>query len=111
MRSGFRLGALSALALLAVPSAARAQGLYLPGGGAAHMGMGGVSTASPVDAIGALYWNPAAIGRFGRSEVAVGAALLIPDISLESTSPGPLRRTGRPQSERAAVPASRRGDG
>jgi long-chain fatty acid transport protein len=68
------------------------------------MSMGGVSTASPVDAIGALYWNPAAIGRFGRSEVAIGATFLFPDISLEST--GPLGRSGRTESESGVVPVS-----
>jgi long-chain fatty acid transport protein len=84
-----------------------AQALYLPGGGAAHLSMGGASTATPVDAIGALYWNPAAIGRLGRSEVAIGAAFLFPDISLESTAPGPFGlRTGRTNSDSGVVPAS-----
>lgn len=73
MRSGVALGAVAPLSLFACP-VARAQGLYLPGGGAAHTSMGGVSTANPEDAIGALYWNPAAIGRLRRSEVAVGGA-------------------------------------
>ena len=98
MRSGLALGAVAALSLFACP-VARAQGLYLPGGGAAHMSMGGVSTANPVDAIGALYWNPAAIGRLGRSEVGVGGTFLFPEISLESTSPGPRGFTGRTRSD------------
>jgi long-chain fatty acid transport protein len=108
MRSILRLGILSALSLLAAPTFGRAQqGLYLPGGGAAHVSMGGASTATPVDAIGALYWNPAAIGRLGRSEVSIGGAFLFPEIGLESTAPG-LRgpRTGRTRSDSGAGVAS-----
>ena len=90
MKSGFRIGVAAAALLLAVPSTSLAQGLYLPGGGAAHLSMGGASSATPVDAIGALYWNPAAIGRLGRSEASVGGAFLFPDINLSSTAPGPL---------------------
>jgi long-chain fatty acid transport protein len=99
MRSGIRLGAVTALALLVLPATVRAQGLYLPGGGAAHLSMGGASTAMPVDAIGALYWNPAAIGRLGRSEVAIGGAFLFPDVHVDATAPGPLGRSGRTRSD------------
>lgn len=105
MRSILRLGILSAIALGALPSLGRAQqGLYLPGGGAAHVSMGGASTATPVDAIGALYWNPAAIGRLGRSEAAIGGAFLFPEIGLESSAPG--RRSGRTRSDSGAGVAS-----
>jgi len=76
--------------LLAVPCHVFGQALYIPGGGAAHLSMGGASTATPVDAIGALYWNPAAIGRLGHSEVAIGGNVLIPRIDLTSTAPSPL---------------------
>jgi long-chain fatty acid transport protein len=65
------------------------------------------STATPVDAIGALYWNPAAIGQLDHSEVAVGAAFIIPDIHLDSTAPGPLGlRSGRTRSDSGVAPAS-----
>ena len=70
------------------PSLATAQpGIYLPGAGAVHAGMAGVSTAAPLDAIGALYWNPAAIGRLGRNEVSIGGAFVYPDISVSSSRP------------------------
>src|SRR5213082_4267564 len=88
MRIGIRVGVAGILAALLSPSSVIAQGLYLPGGGAAHLSMGGASTATPVDAIGALYWNPAAIGRLGRSEAAIGGAFLFPDIHLDATAPG-----------------------
>jgi long-chain fatty acid transport protein len=96
MRSRIRHGAVAAAVLLAWPTAARAQGLYLPGGGAAHLSMGGASTATPVDAIGALYWNPAAVGRLGRSEVSVGGGVLFPDINLDSSNG---RRSGSTRSD------------
>lgn len=84
------------LAALAAASEVRAQGLYLPGGGAAHLSMGGASTARPVDGIGALYWNPAAIGMLGHSEASIGGAFLFPETYLSST--GPLR-SGRTRSD------------
>src|SRR6059058_6067174 len=88
MRIGTRVWLAALAAALVSPAVGSAQGLYLPGGGAAHLSMGGASTATPVDAIGALYWNPAAVGRLGRSEVAAGGAFLFPDIHLDSTAPG-----------------------
>jgi long-chain fatty acid transport protein len=102
-----RFGTAWVLLLLAVPATVRAQGIYLPGGGAAHTSMGGASTATPVDAIGALYWNPAAIGRLGRSEAAVGGTFLIPEFYLESSAPGLLGpREGRTRSDSGVAPAS-----
>jgi long-chain fatty acid transport protein len=82
-----RLG-VAFLLTLALPSLALAQpGLYLPGAGAVHAGMSGVSTATPVDALGALYWNPAAIGRLGRNEASIGGAFLYPELSVTSSRP------------------------
>ena len=98
------------LAALFSPKPASAQGLILPGGGAAHLSMGGASTATPVDAIGALYWNPAAIGRLGRSEVAAGGAFLFPNIDLESSAPGlGGLRTGKTRSDSGVGPTSNLG--
>jgi long-chain fatty acid transport protein len=101
MRSHVRLAPWLAAVVLALSAAdVHAQGVYLPGGGAAHLSMGGASTATPVDAIGALYWNPAAIGRLQRSEVSIGGAFLFPDIHLDATAPGPLGvRSGRTRSD------------
>ncbi len=105
--SGIRIatcfGAVALCVMLTRPAAAQAQGVLLPGGGAAHLSMGGASTATPVDAIGALYWNPAAIGRLGRSEVAAGGAIIFPNFYLESTAPGPSGlRSGRTRSDSGA---------
>ena len=88
MRLPFR-GIVAAVAVLGAPTVASAQGLYLPGAGAVQGGMGGASTATPLDAIGALYWNPAAIGMLGHSEVSIGGNALFPDISVSSSFPRP----------------------
>lgn len=88
MRARIRVGVGVVLAVVLAPAAADAQpGLYLPGGGAVHGAMAGASTATPVDAIGALYWNPAAIGRLGHSEVDIGGAALFPNFHVRSTFP------------------------
>jgi long-chain fatty acid transport protein len=79
---------LALLMFCSLASRAMAQpGVYLPGAGAVHSGMGGVSTATPLDAIGAVYWNPAAVGRLGHNEVSIGGAFIYPDISVFSSQP------------------------
>jgi long-chain fatty acid transport protein len=100
MRIRSLYGLITLLAALAAPGGVQAQGLLLPGGGAAHLSMGGASTATPVDAIGALYWNPAAIGRLGRSEVALGGAFTFPNFYVDTAAPGLFgQRTGRTRSD------------
>jgi long-chain fatty acid transport protein len=52
----------SAVVLVALlPSLSLAQGVILPGVGAINAGFGGAGTAAPLDALGALYWNPGII--------------------------------------------------
>lgn len=88
MKRIHRLGLAALLLLVAFTSGASAQpGVYLPGAGATHGGMAGVSTAAPVDALGALYWNPAAIGRLGRNEASIGGAFLYPELYVTSSRP------------------------
>lgn len=82
---------IAVLLTVAVPSLSLAQpGVYLPGAGAVHAGMAGVSTATPMDALGALYWNPAAIGRLGRNEASIGGSFIYPELSVTSSRPRPL---------------------
>lgn len=56
--------------------------------------MGGASVGAPLDAIGALYWNPATIGGLQRDEMAFGVEALLPRARLSSHIPagalGPL---------------------
>jgi long-chain fatty acid transport protein len=68
-------------------SAARAQGIYFPAVGAVNQSMGGASTAAPVDALGAMLWNPAATSGLEQSEVDISSAFLIPNINVSSSSP------------------------
>jgi long-chain fatty acid transport protein len=89
MRAQSRFFITTAIIALTLPSVVHAQGLYLPGAGAVQGAMGGASTATPLDAIGALYWNPAAIGRLGQNEVSIGGNVLFPDIKVSSSFPGP----------------------
>ncbi len=91
MRVARRFLALGALAVLtaapAVP-AARGQGFVLPGAGPVNRSMGGASTAAPLDATGALYWNPATISGLPSSELDFGLELLYPRATVSSSVPG-----------------------
>lgn len=78
------------LAVLGWADSARAQGIIFPGAGATHLGMAGASTAAPVDALGALYWNPAAVSGLPRNEFAVGGEGIYSNIHLASSLPDAL---------------------
>lgn len=61
--------------LQASPAAAQYGGI-VSGAGAINRSMAGASTAAPLSAAGALYWNPATLTGLDRSELEVGAELL-----------------------------------
>jgi long-chain fatty acid transport protein len=46
--------------------------------------MAGAATASPLDAAGALMWNPATISGLANSQVSIGAALVLPTTKISS---------------------------
>jgi long-chain fatty acid transport protein len=73
------------LVLGSVP--ARAQGLVLTGVGPINRSMGGAAVAAPLDATGAIYWNPATIGGLERSELDFGLEVLYPRSTLSSEVP------------------------
>ena len=75
------------LGMSATPAAAQF-GPVLSGTGAVNRSMGGASTAAPLSAAGALYWNPATLSGLDRSELEVGVELLAPQTSLFSSVPG-----------------------
>ncbi len=52
--------------------------------GAANQSMGGAGTALPLDAIGALHWNPASIAGLRHSEVGFSFTAFAPETSLGS---------------------------
>jgi long-chain fatty acid transport protein len=89
-RAAGSMRCLIALLALAGPgtTVARAQfGLALSGNGPINRSMAGAATAAPIDAAGALYWNPATIGSLSRSEMSFGVELLIPRTTISSRIP------------------------
>jgi long-chain fatty acid transport protein len=74
---------LVAVLLSGLPAAAQ-QGFVLSAVGPINGSMGGASTAAPIDASGALHWNPASIAGLARSEVEVGVEMAYPVARLSS---------------------------
>ena len=65
-----------------------AQGTIFSASGPVNRSMGGASVAAPIDAIGAIYWNPASISGMERNETAFGLGLLIPNHTVSSSIGG-----------------------
>jgi long-chain fatty acid transport protein len=89
-RSNFaRFGfALAVIVILVGHDAAQAQfGVVLSGAGPVNRSMGGASTAAPLDASGAMYWNPATITGLPSSELGFGVEALYPETKLSSSLP------------------------
>ncbi|MDO4584729.1 MAG: outer membrane protein transport protein [Planctomycetia bacterium] len=70
--------------LLFMSSVAWSQGVVFRGVGAVNESMAGASTACPIDAAGALYWNPATIAGLDNSEVSINFGLIMPNLSISS---------------------------
>jgi long-chain fatty acid transport protein len=87
MRSSLLSSVLVGLLALGYPVLSYAQGLVVPGAGAMHQSMGGASTAQGADALGAMYWNPAAMSLMPRSEVVLGGSAILANLKLGSTIP------------------------
>jgi long-chain fatty acid transport protein len=64
------------------------QGIVLPASGAVNRGMAGAAVAAPLDAMGALYWNPATISGLEKSELSANFELLLPTYDVSSSIPG-----------------------
>jgi long-chain fatty acid transport protein len=96
-RVGWVLPALAALTPLLGASPALAQeGFVLTGVGAVNRSMGGAATAAPLDASGALYWNPATITGLPRSEMEFGLEVLYPQSRVSSSIPAGALGNGVP---------------
>ena len=76
---------LSLSAFVVAPKLLWGQGIALSGVGPVNRAMGGAATALPIDAMGAIHWNPASIGGLENSEVAFGMELLLPTETLSSS--------------------------
>lgn len=101
------------VASLGVALPAQAQnGIFLSGVGPVNRSMGGAATAAPLDAAGALYWNPATMSAFPSSEAVLGAELILPRAHLSSRinanalGPGfpPVTLFGSDRSESGVTP-------
>ncbi|WP_063709128.1 OmpP1/FadL family transporter [Rhodopirellula sallentina] len=71
-----------------MPETANGQGVYLTGVGPVNRSMAGAGTAAPLDAVGALAWNPASISGLANNEVGFGVELLLADVELTSSLGG-----------------------
>ena len=85
MRS-LRNRCLAFTALLLLPQLAQAQGLQLFGIGTVNRSMGGAATAAPIEAIGALAYNPATLTALDN-QLSVGAEFCTPIASVNSSMP------------------------
>ncbi len=96
------LRSIASIVLLCGPSSiAFGQGVILQAGGPVNRSMGGASVAAPIDAIGAIYWNPASISGMAKSETAVALDFLFPNHTIESTVGG---ASGISKSDSGAFP-------
>ena len=95
---------LACLVVFLASSAAQAQGPILAGAGPVSRSMGGATTAAPLDATGALYWNPATIGGLPSSQLDLGVELLYPHATLSSRIPGSSLGPGIPPAAFTAKP-------
>jgi long-chain fatty acid transport protein len=86
---------LLAAALCVAPAFGQA-GIIFTGTGAVDRSMGGAATAAPVDATGALYWNPATLSGLPSSSIDFGAELLLPHAQVSSSLPAGALGPGVP---------------
>ncbi|MBC8352028.1 MAG: outer membrane protein transport protein [Planctomycetes bacterium] len=73
---------LIAALLACFTSSAFSQGVFLTGVGGINRSMGGATMAAPIDSMGTLHWNPAAIRGLESSEVAFSAEIMLLDQEL-----------------------------
>lgn len=80
----------------------QAQGVLLRAVSTVNEGMGGTATATPVDSVGALYWNPATISAFEKSDMSFGSSIILANSTVESSFMG---MKGSTDSNSGSVPA------
>jgi len=97
---------------LAFSSPALAQGIALRSISPVNDGMAGAATGCPIDAAGAIHWNPASISGLPASEMSFGLELILPTTELSSTAAAgafgaagpPFALSGSGRSEPGVVP-------
>ena len=93
------------LLVVAGASSAGAQGVIFPSSGAKHQSMAGASTAAPVDAAGATYWNPAAMAGMEDGEIFIGVDFLYANTFLDASVEGLGSGSNRSDSGLSGAPA------
>ncbi len=93
------------LAALGFVHHSHAQGIVLPGAGPVNRSMAGAGVAAPLDAAGAIHWNPASITGLESSEFLLGAELLCLTTHVESSF-GPLAGETRSDSGVSILPTA-----
>ena len=91
----------SVICTLLMASIACGQGVGLRAVSPVNESMGGAATGCPIDAAGALNWNPATISALPGSDISFSLGLILPYSSLESQVGA---NHGRTKSETGAVP-------
>ncbi|MFM9963071.1 MAG: OmpP1/FadL family transporter [Planctomycetaceae bacterium] len=77
-------------AILQSATEARAQGIVLPGVGPVNRSMSGAATAAPLDAAGALQWNPGSISALKGNQILFGVEFIDSQTELSSSLPAAL---------------------
>lgn len=75
----------SVLAFFHFAGELKAQGVLFRGVGAVNEGFGSASTAAPLDAAGAIYWNPGSISALEHSEMQFGMGIVLSETELSSS--------------------------
>ena len=96
---------LSLLALFVLPELAAGQGVVLPGVGPINRSMAGAATAAPLDAAGAIHWNPGSMSGLCDSQVVLAADLLYHSSDLYSEIAGGPAGSTRSDTGVDALPA------
>lgn len=87
-----KVGLVFLVCVTGISTSVSGQGIMFPALGPVNRSMGGASVAAPLDAVGSLHWNPAAISGLGSSELEFGIELLLANIDTTSAA-GPFAGT------------------
>lgn len=101
-------GLFLAIGLLFPTTSAFGQGIVLPGVGPINRSMGGAAAAAPIDAAGAIHWNPASITKL-QSEMLFGAEFLHTQTEVSSSLPANSFGPGVPPIPLSGSDSSRSG--
>ena len=96
---------LGTLLFLSVSQLAQAQGILLRGIGAVNDSMAGTAIATPLDAAGAIYANPASISGLEECQIGFDLGVIIPHSTVTSEIDGIPTTWGTANSDAGQIPA------